>query len=77
MIRQEIEKRPKAAGKQIKQLDLSRMGKISGNTDDSCFVTDLDLPVKIVYDSYRGRADSENRIKELKNDFSIDDFVHT
>ena len=41
----------------------------------SCFVTDLDLPAKIVYDSYRGRADSENRIKELKNDFSIDDFV--
>ena len=41
----------------------------------SCFVTDLDLPVKIVYESYRGRADSENRIKELKNDISIDDFV--
>ena len=41
----------------------------------SCFVTDLELPAKIVYDSYRGRADSENRIKELKYDFSIDDFV--
>ena len=26
-------------------------------------------------DSYRGGADSENRIKELKYDFSIDDFV--
>lgn len=41
----------------------------------SCLVTNLRLPVKIVYDSYRGRADSENRIKELKYDFSIDDFV--
>ena len=28
-----------------------------------------------MYDSYRGRTDSENRIKELKYDFSIDDFV--
>jgi len=28
-----------------------------------------------LYDLYRGRADSENRIKELKHDFSIDDFV--
>lgn len=28
-----------------------------------------------MYDSYRGRADSENRIKELKYDFSIDDFA--
>ena len=75
MIRQEIEKRPKAAGKQIKQLDLFEDGEDFGKYRYSCFVTDLDLPVKIVYDSYRGRADSENRIKELKNDFSIDDFV--
>ena len=38
-------------------------------------MTDLDLPAKVVYDSYRGRADSENRIKELKYDFSLDNFV--
>ena len=63
MIRQEIEKRPKAAGKQIKQLDLFEDGEDFGKYRYSCFVTDLDLPVKIVYDSYRGRADSENRIK--------------
>jgi len=41
----------------------------------SCLVTDLDLPAKIIYDSYRGRADSENRIKELKKDFSLYKFV--
>lgn len=41
----------------------------------SCYATDLELPAKIVYDSYRSRADSENRIKELKQGFSIDDFV--
>ena len=70
-----IEKRPKAAGKQIKQLELFEDEEDFGKYRYSCFVTDLDLPAKIVYDSYRGRADSENRIKELKNDFSIDDFV--
>lgn len=41
----------------------------------SCYVTNLTLPAKVVYDTYRGRADSENRVKELKYDFSLDDFV--
>lgn len=41
----------------------------------SCFITNLELPAKIIYDSYRGWPDSENRIKELKYDFSINDFV--
>lgn len=75
MVRQEIEKRPKAAGKQVKQLELFECEDDFGKYRYSCFVTNLDLPAKIVYDSYRGRADSENRIKELKYDFSIDDFV--
>ena len=75
MVRQEIEKRPKAAGKQIRQLELFEDGNDFGRYRYSCFVTNLTLPAKIVYDSYRGRADSENRIKELKCDFSIDDFV--
>ena len=39
------------------------------------FVTDMKLPAKAIYDMYRGRADSENRIKELKYDFSVDKFV--
>ena len=75
MVRQEVEKRPKAAGKQVKQLELFEDERDFGKYRYSCFVTDLGLPAKIVYDSYRGRADSENRIKELKYDFSIDDFV--
>ena len=75
MVRQEIEKRPNAAGKPIRQLVLSENENDFGKYRYSCFVTDLELPAKIVYDSYRGRADSENRIKELKYDFSIDDFV--
>lgn len=75
MVRQEMEKRPKAAGKQIRQLELFEDGNDFGKYRYSCLVTDLELPTKIVYDLYRGRADSENRIKELKYDFSIDDFV--
>ena len=75
MVRQEMEKRPKAAGKQIRQLELFGDGNDFGKYRYCCLVTDLELPAKMVYDSYRGRADSENRIKELKYDFSIDDFV--
>ena len=68
MVRQEIDKRPKAAGKQIKQLELFEDEEDFGKYRYSCFVTDLDLPAKIVYDSYRGRADSENRINPNPND---------
>jgi hypothetical protein len=35
-------------------------------------VTRLTLPTVEVWRSYRGRADCENRIKELKNDFGLD-----
>ena len=75
MVRQEVEKRPKAAGKQVRQMELFEEESDFGKYRYSCFVTNLALPARIVYDSYRGRADSENRIKELKNDFAIDDFV--
>ena len=75
MVRQEVKKRPKAAGKQVRELELFEEEQDFGKYRYSCFVTNLALPAKIVYDSYRGRADSENRIKELKYDFSIDDFV--
>ena len=69
MVGQDIEKCPKAAGKQIKQLELFEDEEDFGKYRYCCFVIDLDLPAKIIYDSYRGRADSENMIKELKNDF--------
>jgi hypothetical protein len=38
------------------------------------FVTTLDLPMVEVWRTYRGRADCENRIKELKTDFGLDAF---
>lgn len=71
MIRQEITKRPKAVGK---QLGLFEDETIYKNYRYSCYVTDSDLPTKTVYDLYRGRCDSENRIKEIKYDFGGDSF---
>lgn len=38
------------------------------------FVTTLELPMVEVWRIYRGRADCENRIKELKMDFGLDAF---
>lgn len=40
----------------------------------SALTTDLDLPAVAVWRLYRGRADCENRIKELKCDFAADHF---
>lgn len=40
----------------------------------SALVTSLELPMVEVWRSYRGRADCENRIKELKADFGLDAF---
>lgn len=38
-------------------------------------LTDMSLPAIEVWNLYRGRADCENRIKELKADFGLDSFV--
>lgn len=78
MVRQHVDKRPNAAGKQIRQLDLSPEFSDLSNYRYGCFITDMSLPMKAIYDLYRGRADSENRIKEIKYDFSVDKFaVHS
>ena len=61
------------AGKPIRQSVLFENENYSGKYRYSCFVTALELPSKTVYDPYRGRADSGNRIKELEYGFSIDD----
>ena len=37
-------------------------------------MTSLDLPMVEVWRAYRGRADCENRIKELKADFGLEAF---
>lgn len=48
MVRQEIDKRPKAAGKQIRQLELFEDGEDFGKYRYGCFVTDLGLPAKCI-----------------------------
>ena len=71
MIRQHIPTRPKATGRMLR---LFEEEGIYQNYRYSCFITNLDLPAKIVWETYRLRADSENRIKELKYDFGVDSF---
>ena len=40
----------------------------------SLYVTNLDLPLDQIWKIYNSRADCENRIKELKQDFGLDVF---
>lgn len=71
IVRQEILRRPKATGKQLRLFGEEEIYK---NYRYSCFVTNLTLPAKAVWDLYRNRADAENRIKELKEDFGTESF---
>ena len=71
VVRQQIKKRPKATGKQLK---LFKEEGIYENYRYSCFITNLDLSAHMVWTMYRGRADCENRIKEIKEDFAFDSF---
>lgn len=71
VVRQQIDKRPKATGKQLK---LFKEEGIYQNYRYSCYLTNLDLSAKMIWDMYRGRADCENRIKEIKHDFGFDNF---
>lgn len=68
VVRQQIDKRPKATGKQLK---LFKEEGIYENYRYSCYITNMELPAKIIWNMYRGRADCENRIKEIKADFGF------
>jgi len=72
MIRQDVRERPKAVGKQLRLFADEMMYR---NYRYSCFITNMDLPAKTIYDLYRNRAEAENRIKELKEDFGAESFV--
>ncbi|NQX85397.1 MAG: hypothetical protein HRT67_05765, partial [Flavobacteriaceae bacterium] len=61
IVRKKIEDRPKAAGQFLFE-DLP-------GYQFSCYVTNLDLPLDQIWNIYNTRADCENRIKELKQDF--------
>ena len=70
-IRQHILRRKAAKGK---TLSLFADDPHLGPYRFAALVTDLDLPAQEIWQSYRGRADCENRIKELKYDFAADSF---
>lgn len=60
-MRKLIQRRPEAAGKLLFE-DIPEYRY-------SVYATNLDLPVLQLWNLYNGRADCENRIKELKQDF--------
>lgn len=71
IIKQSIKDRPKATGKELK---LFTDEEVYGKYRYSCMITNLDLPAANIWKLYKGRADSENRIKEIKYDFGADSF---
>lgn len=66
VVRKQISRRPKAAGKLLFE-DLP-------DYRFSIYVTNLDLPLDQIWNIYNSRADCENRIRELKQDFGLDAF---
>ena len=70
-IRQQIDAKPDAKGK---QLSLFAEDEVIRGYRYAALVTDLELPDAEIWRNYRGRADCENRIKELKYDFGAESF---
>ena len=71
IVRQRIKDRPQAPGK---QLTLFPEQEIHRNYRYSAYTTNLKLAPAEIWRLYRGRAEAENRIKELKYDFGFDSF---
>lgn len=71
VVRQSVKVRAQAPGKTLNLFadDPDIQGWRYG-----AMVTSLELPALQVWRLYRGRADCENRIKELKADFGLDSF---
>lgn len=66
VVKKQVDIRPNSGGKQLfEDLPGYRF---------SCYVTNLDLPLDQIWNIYNTRADCENRIKELKNDFGLESF---
>ena len=71
IVRQKIEKRPQAGGK---QLSLFPEDEIHRNYRYSAYFTNQACSMVDVWRTYRLRRDAENRIKELKQDFGAESF---
>jgi hypothetical protein len=79
VVRQKVNERPKAAGK---TLSIFEGTQFYYQYRYSAYMTNMKLPAAEIWRLYRQRADSENRIKELRQDFglnsfSLDDFYAT
>lgn len=71
IVRQRIKDRPQAPGKQLRLFSEEEIYK---NYRYSAYVTNMKLAPAEIWRLYRGRANAENRIKELKYDFGFDSF---
>jgi len=72
IVRQSIKKNSKATGKELR---LFPDELFTAKYRYSCFVTNITkLSAAIIWQTYKNRADSENRIKEIKYDFGADSF---
>jgi hypothetical protein len=71
VVRQHIKRSGGAAGK---SLSLFADDQALQDLGYGVMMTHLTLPAPEVWRLYRGRADYENRIKELKADFGLDSF---
>jgi hypothetical protein len=72
IIKQNKLMRPKSGGKVI-----TLFGEEERFADYrySVYVTNQNLPIEQIWNQYRGRADAENKIKELKYNFSVEGFI--
>lgn len=66
LVRKQVDLRPQAAGKLLFE-DMPGYRY-------SCYVTNMKLPLDQIWNIYNTRADCENRIKELKQDFGLESF---
>lgn len=62
---------PNASGKELELFPLEDWRRHYRST---MMVTNLDLPPNEIWEMYKRRSDSENRIKELKYDFAVNGF---
>ena len=69
VVRQKIKERPQAVGKQLSLFEDDY--EINGYRY-TCYITSLKLSAVDIWRLYRGRANCENRIKELKYDYGMD-----
>jgi hypothetical protein len=71
VVRQKIKDRTKASGRTLR---LFKEEEYYRQYRYTAYITNLTLSASDVWRLYRGRAESENRIKELKYDFGFDSF---